>query len=60
MSKPYRREQILAEWRGLDYHPPKRDATVTVADVIGKLMASLGLRMSTWLPLMKIWPSSGA
>ncbi len=43
MSKPYRREQILAEWRGLDYHPPKRDATVTVADVIGKLMASLGL-----------------
>lgn len=44
MSKPYRREQIIAEWRGLpDFYPPKRDATVAVSDVIGKLMASLGL-----------------
>lgn len=41
--KPYHKAQIIAEWRGLPDPPRKPDPTISVADVIGKLMASLGL-----------------
>ena len=40
---PYQRAQILREWRGLPEPPPKPDRQTTAAEVIGKVMASLGL-----------------
>jgi len=40
---PYQRAFILSEWRGLPDPPAKPDRQTTASDVIGKVMASLGL-----------------
>ena len=43
--KPDRlRAMAIAEWRGYHEPPVKRDRTVGVADAVGKLMQSLGLK----------------
>lgn len=38
------RERVLAEWRGLPQKTPPPDRTVSVADMIGKVMQNLGLK----------------
>ena len=40
---PHQRAHLIREWRGLPEPPPKPDRQTTAADVIGKVMASLGL-----------------
>ena len=40
---PFQKAQILREWRGLPEPAPKPDRQTTASDVIGKVMASLGL-----------------
>lgn len=40
---PHQRAFILSEWRGLPEPPPKPDRQTTAADMIGKVMKSLGL-----------------
>ena len=40
---PHQRAQIFREWRGLPDPAPKPDRQTTAAEMIGKVMASLGL-----------------
>jgi predicted nucleic acid-binding Zn ribbon protein len=50
------RARVLAEWRGLPQTPERADRAAQVADAVGKVMASLGLKdrlkadqvMSAW------------
>jgi len=41
---PFQRASILREWRGYPEPPAKPDKQSAASDVIGKVMASLGLR----------------
>jgi len=41
--KPQLRAQVIAEWRGLPGPPARPDRLVSVAEVLGRLMTSLGL-----------------
>lgn len=38
------RARVLAEWRGLPQAPERADRAAQVADAVGKVMASLGLK----------------
>jgi predicted nucleic acid-binding Zn ribbon protein len=43
MTPEYLRARVLAEWRGLDQPPDKKDRCLPVADVLQKLLPRLGL-----------------